>query len=114
MELKREQVVEEIIELGGHIRVYEKHSSQPKTVVDLHGTEFTDAGLARLKMLCHVDVLDLCGTKITDIGLEHLKALPNLRSLNLEKTQVSDVGLRHLSALTQLQELNLCDTHITG
>lgn len=69
MELKRQHLIEEIIELGGNIRGYEKHSSQPKTVVDFHGTEFTDAGLGRLKLLCRGDVLDLCGTKITDAGL---------------------------------------------
>jgi hypothetical protein len=107
-------ILNEIIELGGNIRVYEHHSSHPKTVVDLHDTDFTDAGLARLKLLSRVDVLDLCGTKITDTGLENLKALPSIRSLNLEKTQVSDAGLQHTSALAQLQELNLCDTHVTG
>src|ERR1039458_10217089 len=104
MELKREHVIDEIIELGGHIRFYEKHSGQPKTMVDLHNTNFTDAGLERLELLRRVDVLDLCGTKVTDIGLQHLKALPCLRSLNLEKTQVSDAGLRHISVLTELQE----------
>ena len=59
MELKREHVIEEIIQLGGHIRVYQHHSGQPKTVVDLHGTQFNNAGLERLKVLSRVDVLDL-------------------------------------------------------
>ena len=100
MEIKREHVIDEIIQLGGHIRVYEQHSSQPKTVIDLHGTAFNDAGLERLKLLCRVDVLDLCGTQVTDSGLEHLKALPSLRSLNLEKTQVSDAGLPEHSQIS--------------
>ena len=50
------------------------------SVLDLSGTQVTDAGLAHLKGLTKLSVLDLRGTQVTDAGVKELKqALPSLK-----------------------------------
>ncbi|NDC78035.1 MAG: hypothetical protein EBZ67_09220 [Chitinophagia bacterium] len=59
-------------------------------------------------------VLDLAGTDISDAGCSSLSELRNLRRLNLTDTRITDAGLSRLATLTELEELNLNGTEITG
>jgi hypothetical protein len=47
-------------------------------------------------------LVDLAGTQITDAGLENLRGLKQLQGLDLGGTQITDAGLAHLKGLTQL------------
>jgi hypothetical protein len=55
-----------------------------------------DADLANLEDLRDVEVLDLSGTEVTDAGLEYLKGLVQLQMLLLAQTRVTDAGVRRL------------------
>ena len=70
-------------------------------------------GLEHLKGLAQLQLLDLSGTQITNAGLEHLKGLTNVQMLYLKNTKVSDAGLEHLKGLTNLQMLDLSNTEVT-
>jgi hypothetical protein len=41
-------------------------------------------------------MLDLTGTQVTDAGMQHLKRLPKLRQLTIGKTRVTATGLEDL------------------
>ena len=71
----------------------------------LRETQITD--LAPLAELTNLRVLDLSGTQITDAGLAHLAGLTNLKVLNIGETGITDAELVHLAGLTNLQELDL-------
>jgi hypothetical protein len=66
--------------------------------LDLHGTPITDAGLASLKNLTHLEGLDLSETEVTEAGLEQLKGLTNLLSLTLVATHIDDAGIDRIGA----------------
>jgi hypothetical protein len=57
---------------------------------------FRDSHLKHLKGLSSLQILDLNGTQVTDAGLEHLKGLTGLKYLSLTQTQVTGPGLEHL------------------
>jgi uncharacterized membrane protein len=59
-------------------------------------------------------VLDLAGSDLSDAGCTPLAELRNLRRLNLTHTRITDAGLTRLATLTELEELNLNGTDITG
>jgi len=82
-------------------------------IVELGGTQVTDAGLVHLTGLTKLEELHIPGTQITDAGLVHLKGLTNLKGLDLGGTQVTDAGLVHLKGLTNLKWLNLNGTQVT-
>ncbi len=81
----------------------------------LRGTEITDAVLAHLKDLGHLQDLDLGWCKsITDAGLAHVKDLGQLQALDLTWCiNITDTGLAHLTGLGQLRELHLTGCNIT-
>jgi uncharacterized membrane protein/YHS domain-containing protein len=75
---------------------------------------FGDEQLAQLKPLArNVSVLNLAGTDVTDAGLATLAEMPNLQRLRLERTKVTDAGMAHLAKLEKLEYLNLYGTEIT-
>jgi WD40 repeat protein len=82
-------------------------------LLDLSETEITDAGLAQLKGLTHLQVLNLGGTDVTDAGLVHLRVMHDLKSLTLPRG-VSDAGLAQLSGLGTLRDIDLAETKVTG
>jgi hypothetical protein len=82
-------------------------------LIDLGGTQVTDAGLEYLERLTQIHGLVLNRTQVTDAGLKHLKVLTRLQVLSLNYTQVTDAGLEHLEGLSQLQSLGLEGTKVT-
>ncbi len=75
--------------------------------------KITDAGLAHVTGLAHLNVLVLDGTNVTGPGLRHLRGLDQLEGLTFASTPLSDDGLAHLAALSNLKWLHLSDTMIT-
>ena len=82
-------------------------------VLDLSGTNISDAGLENLRGLAEVETVFLAFTKIKGDGLAHLAALPRLANLDLSKTAIADQALAHLRGLQTLQTLSLNDVPIT-
>jgi internalin A len=104
--------------------------------VALNGTQVSDAGVARLTELPHLERLWLSqtrlsdkgmaslsqaeglthlaieGTLVTDAGLEPLAHLPNLRTLSLGNPQLTDAGVSRLRKLTNLRALYLDRTPV--
>lgn len=76
-------------------------------------TKVSDAGLAHLGGLTHLNRLHLEGTAIGDSGVAHLAGLANLEYLNLYGTKVTDAGLVHLAKLGKLKSLYLWQTGVT-
>jgi hypothetical protein len=90
-----------------------KPVSEQLVWLNLAATKVTDAGLAQLATLKHLQRLHLEKTGVTDAGLAHLKALSDLRYLNLYGTKVTDAGLAHLQGLKKLKSLFLWQTGVT-
>lgn len=74
----------------------------------------TDEGLGHLRNLRSLRYLNLAGTKFTDIGLSKLTGHSNIEDLVMEGTDVSDVGLQYVGQLRQLREVAMSGTKITG
>ena len=76
---------------------------------------FNDEQLAQLKPLArNIQVLNLAGTDVTDAGLATVVEMSNLQRLRLERTKVTDAGMAQLGKLEKLDYLNLYGTEITG
>lgn len=82
-------------------------------VIELYGTQLTDAGFAHLEGLTNVEMLLLTDEQITDAGLAHFRRLTKLKLLVLTGTQVTGAGLKHLEGLTNLEGLSLKDTKVS-
>ena len=73
----------------------------------------TDAALAHVGRLGHLEYLVLNSSDATDAGMAHLTGLRRLRGVELWKTRVGDAGLAHLHGLTSLRQVNLAETRVT-
>lgn len=82
-------------------------------VIELDGTDTTDADLARLADGWNIEELRLGGTRVTDDGMKIIGELSNLKLLDLSLTTVGDAGLECLLNLTHLAELWLGGTKVT-
>ena len=81
--------------------------------INLVDTSITDAGLAHLRPLEHVQSLHLNSPGITGSGLKGF-ASAKLSNLNFrESTGVNDAGLESISAFRQIEYINLSDTAVT-
>jgi uncharacterized membrane protein len=81
--------------------------------LDLSGTGVTDAGLAALAPMRHLERLHLDLTRVTDAGLARLAPLRRLAYLNLRGTGVTDAGIASLRDLPRLRSLYLWQTAAT-
>jgi len=73
----------------------------------------TDAGLAHLSDLTHLESLVLVGTVVADDGLRHLTGLQRLRRLKISSPHITDRGIAHLRKLGNLSQLCLVGTSIS-
>ncbi len=91
------------------------HLSRLQHLEELHldSTAITNEGLKILAGLPSLRVLDLKDTAVTDEGLARLKNVPKLRGLYLTRTGITDAGLASVGKLKQLETLILWDTEIT-
>jgi hypothetical protein len=82
-------------------------------MIGISGGEITDAGLAHLASLRHLETLYLFDARrITDAGMAHVGKMSTLRNLCLaSNTAITDKGVAQIAKLRQLQELHLsgCD-----
>jgi internalin A len=81
------------------------------TVLETHGTDLSDRGLAILTTLKHLEWLTL-SREISNSGMQHLAGMSQLKGLGVgllhnRSAQLSDAGLAPLANLRQLQELQL-------
>ena len=86
-----------IEELGGRVVFDEKNPDKP-VVVDLVGSDVTDASLIHLRGLTSLQTLNLTETHVTDAGLVHLKGLTALKKLTLHNTRVTPTGVKDLQS----------------
>lgn len=125
--VRQQMAVRKIERLGGHVvptqggpawlrglagqramRIFDR-----ATLVNLGGTQATDADLTLLSQLRKVERLNLSDTAVTDAGLAELEGLTELKALDLSGTRVRGPGLQHLCGLSSLEYLYLVDTEIT-
>jgi Leucine-rich repeat (LRR) protein len=84
------------------------------TAIDVGGTQFGDAELARLKPIPSLRQLHLANSQITDAGMIQLKGQTGLEGLYLARCNIGDAGLAHIKGLKHLRALNLYGTKITS
>lgn len=82
--------------------------------LDLGRSKVTDAGLATIASMTHLERLHLENTAVTDAGLARLATLPQLEYLNLYGTKVTDAGIAKLAANKQLKKLFVWQTAVTA
>ena len=97
-----------IEQLGGNVR----RDKGFVVKVDLHNSRATDADLAMLAKLEHLDRLYL-PPAITDAGMTSLASLKELTRLDLQYTQVTDAGLAQLQALPKLAQVYTNGSKVT-
>lgn len=73
----------------------------------------SDATLASLAALTHLEGLELDHTSLEDVGLAKLAHLRRLRWLGLRKTHVTEASLIHLKGMPDLEWLSVGWTGIT-
>jgi hypothetical protein len=83
-------------------------------VLDISETAVTDAGLAEVAKLSHLEDLSLWGTAVTDQGVAALRPLEKLASLNLGETRVTDSCVESLAQMASLRMVNLRSTALTA
>lgn len=81
--------------------------------LDLGGTSVTDAGLAAVAPMRHLERLHLDGLPVTDAGLARISSLRRLEYLNLRGTSVTDRGLASLQGMPKLRSLYVWQTAVT-
>lgn len=74
----------------------------------------TDARLAELTGLSHIDRLDVSDSDLTDAGMVHVGRMCNLQAIILNRTSLTDAGLAHLRNMTNLRDLYVQGTAITS
>lgn len=78
-----------------------------------YDSDFSDAALAHLRSLRHLEELDLAFGDFTDAGLIHLRGLRKLRELNLEGTSITDASLDVIAGLPRLRTVSLRSTSVS-
>lgn len=73
----------------------------------------TDAGLAHIAQLQHLEYIGLGGTSVTNDGLSVVRNWPHLRRLELPSA-VTDEGLVHLAGLESLEQLRVWPAKISN
>ncbi|MGB7395958.1 MAG: c-type cytochrome domain-containing protein, partial [Pricia sp.] len=82
-------------------------------ILDLGGTEISDAIFNELATLPHLTVLDLDHTDITGKGIEQLaSASKHLKSINLTDTGFQETHLRQLADFEKLQRVYVFNTSL--
>lgn len=76
-------------------------------VLDLGGTQVTDAIFEKLATLKNLTILKLDNTAITGVGIEKLGLLENLKSINLAATKFEETQLQKLAQFKKLQVVYL-------
>jgi hypothetical protein len=79
----------------------------------LRSTAVTGAGLAQLTSLRKLGYINLADTKLTDAQMPALGKLAGITGLNLSNTKITDAGLIHLKSMSRLTKLNLTGTAVT-
>lgn len=79
-----------------------KSISQQIAVIDLGGTQITNAIFEKLATLSHLTILKLDNTVITGENIELLTPLEHLKAINLTKTDFEE---QHFQKLTDFKEL---------
>ena len=75
----------------------------------------TDADLANLAKLTHLETLGVVLSPISDAGLKQIAKLAHLRVLDATGTNITDAGVdAHLPKLARLETLVLANTQITN
>lgn len=80
-------------------------------LLNLQGTQITDAGVPYLRLLRHLYDLNLSYTKISDEGLKLVGQIPNLAFISLNGDKVTDKGISYLQN-RKLRSILLCDTGV--
>jgi uncharacterized membrane protein len=102
--------VQKIKQLGLHAEPLSKATHFLK-VSALNLPSFSDADMEHLSCIGpQLAVLDLGGTQITDAAFQSLAGLPNLTILKLDHTQVTGKNMALLQPLKHLRSINLAQT----
>ncbi len=83
------------------------------TIIDLTGTNVTDADLVNFKDCSNLMGLGLRHTQVTDAGLVNFKDCKKLVAIDLDSTDVTDKGLVNFKDCNNLAVLNLNYTKVT-
>jgi len=81
--------------------------------LDLSCTQITDASMAVIAGMQHLEELNLNGCAVSDQGMQALGTLSRLRRLNLTGTRVSDVSLPLLLQLESLETVHLFQSRLS-
>lgn len=80
----------------------------------LKGTAVTGSGLAQLASLRRLEYVNLSDTRLSDAEMPALGKLTGLTGMNLSNTKITDAGLIHLKSIGRLTKLNLTGTAVTA
>jgi hypothetical protein len=80
----------------------------------LRSTAVTGSGLAQLAGMRNLNFINLADTRLTDAEMPSLGKLAGITGLNLSHTKITDAGLIHLKSMGRLTKINLTGTAVTN
>jgi len=83
-------------------------------VVNLYGTNLTNAGLKAFVGVSDIRVLSLSTSKVSDEGILALPNLQTLKEIEFDNTQITDKALKHLAMAKDLESIIAFDSKLTG
>lgn len=83
-------------------------------ILDLGGTQITDAIFEKLATLPNLTVLKLDATAITGKNMELLASLEHLKSINLTGSHLEEIHLRNLESFKNLEIAYVFGTQVQG
>ncbi|VAW12247.1 hypothetical protein MNBD_BACTEROID03-2563 [hydrothermal vent metagenome] len=81
-------------------------------ILDLGGTQITDAIFEKLAMLPHLTILKLDNTDISGKNIELLSGQDHLKSINLTSTDFEKIHLQKLSGFKKLKKVYIYKTNL--
>ena len=81
-------------------------------ILDLGGTQITDAIFEKLTMLPHLTILKLDNTDVSGKNIELLSGLEHLKSINLTSTDFEKIHLQKLSGFKKLKKVYVYKTNM--
>lgn len=102
--------IQKVREIGLHVELISKNTNYLK-VSALNQPDFSDNDFAILLSIApQIAILDLGGTQISDAIWKRLKTLPNLTLLKVDHTALTGDTIQEIQDLKQLRSINLSYT----
>lgn len=112
----REQLIQEIRQLGGEVRFKHTETNVLTDSVDrlyLADVKLSDSMLSRLSLLSETPMISFNCTEFSDQDLDYLDDMWGMTEIHLNETRITDRGIKRLAKRHDLTFLKAARTKVT-